>query len=83
MKFIFRIEENGYELRCWNELDEEIGDLLVDDWDLHQIYNYLRSANFNISMKTLERAEKELDYKNFVLLEEVDKSFFNRELILE
>lgn len=82
MKFIFRVEENGYELRFWDEINEEIGDLLVEDWDLHHLHSYLRSVNFHISMKTLERAEKELENGNFVLLEEKENSTFHKELVI-
>ena len=82
MKFIFRIEENGYELRCWNEVDEEIGDLLVESWDLHQIHDYLTNTHFHIPYSKLERAEKELEDRSFVIFDEKEKSQFDKELTL-
>jgi len=80
MKFIFRIEENGYELRAWNEIDEEIGDLLVESWDLHQIHSYLESIHFHIPYTKLERAEKELENRSFVIFSEKERSQFDKEL---
>ncbi|MFW6029326.1 MAG: hypothetical protein ACOCRO_03640 [Halanaerobiales bacterium] len=82
MTFIFRIEENGYELRCWNEVDEEIGELLVESWDLHQIHNYLTNNHFHILYSKLERAEKELEDRGFVIFGEKEKSKFYKELTL-
>ena len=56
MKFILLIEENGYELRYWDEIEEDIGDSIVTSWDVDFLYRELKIMNFNIAKDVLRKA---------------------------
>lgn len=70
MKFVLRIEENGYELRCWDEDQESLGELLLSTWDIKEIHSYLEYMNFRIPLHRLRNIEKKFDTSAFVILSE-------------
>jgi hypothetical protein len=67
MKFVLTIEEDGYELRYWDEVSEEVGDSIVCEWDRNIFYRMLNDMNFNISKKLL--------FKGIDLIEDNKKNF--------
>lgn len=84
MKFILRVEEEGYELRCWNDQEEEIGELLIQSWNMKDIHEYLLEADFEIKLKKLKEAESRFENESFIILSETDKhTEFEQELIVE
>lgn len=70
MKFILLVEENGYELRYWDEIGEEIGDSIISSWDVNEFYKKLVNMNFHISKKTISKAVSMIESgkNNFVVL---------------
>lgn len=70
MKFVLLIEENGYELRYWDEINEEIRGSLIAAWDANDLYKKFVAMNFNINKKTLSYAINliETGQKDFVIL---------------
>jgi len=75
MKLILTIEENGYELRYWDEITEEVGDSIITSWDVELFHQQLVNMNFNISKKVLNDAVRiiEDDKQDFVLLTSKNK----------
>lgn len=61
MKFVLLIEEDGYELRYWDEINEEIRDTIVSGWDINEFYKKCVDIDFNITKKTLNRAVQILE----------------------
>ena len=76
MKFVLNIEENGYELRGWDEENEEVGELLVCSWSMKDIHQCLENLKFKIHMNDLKCAEELFEKKSFVILDEKE----NKEL---
>lgn len=84
MKFIIKLEEMGYELRCWNDQEEEIGEVLIQSWNMHDIYDYLIASDFEIKYKKLKDSESRFEDESFIILSETDKhTEFEQELIIE
>ncbi len=82
MKFVLSVEENGYELRFWDELNEEVGSLLMCDWDLKRIFKNLQYLNFDIKFSDAYKIEDLLQIKHFVLLtdDSTDEQLIHRRL---
>lgn len=76
MKFILNIEENGYELRGWDEENEEVGELLVCSWSMKDIHQCLENLKFKIHMNDLKEVEEMFEEKAFIILDEKE----NKEL---
>jgi hypothetical protein len=70
MKFVLIVEEDGYELRYWDEINEEIRDSVITAWDTNEFYRKLVDMDFNISKKTLAKAVQliESGRQDFVIL---------------
>lgn len=84
MKFIIKLEEDGYELRCWDDIEEEIGELLIQSWNMHDIYEYLIDSDFEIKYKKLKGAESRFENESFIILSENEgESEFEKELVVE
>jgi len=71
MKLILTIEENGYELRYWDEITEEVGDSIITSWDVELFHQQLVNMNFNINKRILIEAiriieEEKQDFVIFV-----------------
>ena len=75
MKFILLIEENGYELRYWDEINEEIRDSIITFWDVDEFYKKLVGFEFNISKKTISNAIRliESNEQDFIILASKNK----------
>lgn len=73
MKFVLLLEEDGYELRYWDEINEEIRDSIITSWDADDFYKRLVDMEFHIKKKTVERAMKmiESEEKDYVILASV------------
>lgn len=69
MKFVLLIEEDGYELRYWDEINEEIRDSIVTAWEVKDLYKNLIDMDFNISKKTLTKAIQQIEsgIKDYVI----------------
>jgi len=73
MKFVILIEESGYELRYWDEVNEEIRDSIVTCWDKNEFYDKLVEMGFHMSKRVLERVFFLIeDGKPFVVLSSVN-----------
>lgn len=70
MKFILLVEEDGYELRYWDEITNEIGESIVSSWDKNLFHKKLVNMNFHISKKTLFSAINKIEVEdiNYVML---------------
>lgn len=79
MKFILLVEEDGYQVRYWDQINEEIGDCIAVDWKPHKLHSKLISKGFNINEKTLKEAVHKLDKgpEPFVVLRSELKSIVN------
>lgn len=75
MKLILTLEENGYELRYWDEISEEIGSSIVSSWDVKEFHKQLVNMNINISKQILNEAVRliEEEKKNFVIFSSKNK----------
>ncbi len=75
MKFVLLIEEDGYELRYWDEINEEIRDSIISSWEEDELYKNLVDLDFHISRKTLNKAIKliESGQQDFVILSSHNK----------
>lgn len=75
MKFVLLVEENGYELRYWDEINEEIRDSVITAWDANGFYKKLVDMEFNVTKKTLSRAFTliETGQQDFVILKSKNK----------
>jgi hypothetical protein len=56
MKFILMIEDNGYEVRYWDQINDEIGESIASNWDKEKLYKTLNSRGFHIAKKELYKA---------------------------
>lgn len=79
MKFILMIEEDGYQVRYWDQINEEIGDSIGTSWNIKKLYNELKNKGFHISREVLEDAVSRLDNgpEPFVILKSESKSIVN------
>lgn len=75
MKFVLLLEEDGYELRYWDEINEEIRDSIITSWDADDFYRRLVDMEFNIKKKTIVKAMKmiESEEKDYVILASVKR----------
>lgn len=75
MKLILTVEENGYELRYWDEITEEVGDSIITSWDIDLFHQQLINMNFNISKRVLTEAIRiiEEEKEDFVILTSKNK----------
>lgn len=76
MKFVLFVEEDGYELRYWDEINEEIRDSVVSPtWDVNVMRRQLVSMEFNIKKRTLQEAIEILESgrNSFVILSSKNK----------
>ena len=75
MKLILTVEENGYELRYWDEITEEVGDSIITLWDVELFHQQLVNMNFNISKRVLTEAIRliEEEKQDFVILASKNK----------
>lgn len=77
MRFIITIEDDGYELRYWNENTEEIGDVVVRSWTQKEFYNNVKEKSIKITQKELYKAFKIISDGNpFVILKSQDSNKF-------
>ncbi len=74
MRFIITIEDDGYELRYWNEITEEIGDIIVKSWTQKNFYSELKEKGIKITQKEIRKSFKLLNDENcsFVVLKSAD-----------
>jgi len=84
MKFIISIEENGYEIRCWDEMNEDMGEQLISSWKMKDIYNKFKEMHFSIDPSLKKHIDELLDDKGFIVLaeDETDGSLFHSKLEL-
>jgi hypothetical protein len=68
MKLILTLEENGYEIRHWDEVNEEVDAPITQCWDIQEFYNQLNNLGFNITKSTLKKAIDLLENEQFVIL---------------
>ena len=76
MKFILMVESDGYQVRYWDEMNEEIGESIATSWDFEELYKSLDSKGFEISRKTLEKAMKVVEESDepFIVLKSKQKT---------
>lgn len=67
MKFILMVEEDGYQIRFWDEILEQIGENVASSWDKKQLHTTLKNKGMNIKKEEL--------YKAIDMIENQDKSF--------
>lgn len=69
MKFIVMIEEEGYQLRYWDETKNEIGDSIVSDWNKRTFSQKIENFGINLNGDCLKKIFYRLDAgKPFVVL---------------
>jgi hypothetical protein len=69
MKFIVLTEENGYELRYWDETKNEIGGTIVSDWNKKTFAQKIELFGVNIKKESLKKVFFQIDAgKPFVVL---------------
>jgi hypothetical protein len=70
MKFILYVEDEGYAIRYWDEIQETVGATIAHSWRKDKLYKLLTNTGFQITEKELGRAIKILDEKSkpFVVL---------------
>lgn len=70
MKFVLLIEENGYQLRYWDQINDEIGSVIFESWDILDIYETAQAKNIYLKKKNLQEAANKLDNgKIFAVIE--------------
>lgn len=79
MKFILMVEEDGYQVRYWDQINEEIGDSIATNWNVKKLYSQLKEKNFHINKDVLKDAISRLDEgpEPFVILRSEPKSIVN------
>lgn len=89
MKFVMIVEENGYQVRYWDEIQDEIGEVLYESWNEKDLYNGLATQGFHIERDDVKRAIKKIeDGKSFILLKSEKKgdvdldTFMNDQFVL-
>ena len=75
MKWVLMLEENGYEIRYWDQITEQIGESLATSWNKKKLYEMLLETGFNIKKEELKEAFSILDSgeKPFVVLASLSK----------
>jgi hypothetical protein len=75
MKFILLLEEQGYEVRYWDQITEQIGESIATNWNKKKLYELLLASGFNIKKDDLKEAFSILDSgeKPFVVLASLSK----------
>ena len=70
MKFILLVEEDGYEFGYWDEINEEIRESIVSEWDVNELHRKLTLMDFKVTKKTLFKAVDliESEKQDFVIL---------------
>ncbi len=70
MRFIITYEDDGYELRYWNELTEEIGEVFAQAWTQKKFSDELKQKGVKITQRMLLSALKMISSENrpFVVL---------------
>lgn len=73
------VEEDGYQVRYWDQINEEIGDSIATEWNVKKLFNQLKLKGFHISKDILEEAISRLDKgpEPFVALKSESKSIVN------
>ena len=81
MKFILILDDGGYQVRYWDQINDQIGESIATNWDKDKLYKTLRSKNFNIDKSNLYRAIDKIDENQepFVVL----KSKFKKNIDLD
>jgi len=67
VKFIMLIEEGGYQVRYWDEINNNIGECIAEAWDHKKLYETLKCKGFNIQKKELEEAIVLIEDEPFVI----------------
>ena len=62
------IEEGGYQVRYWDEINNNIGECIAEAWNHKKLYETLKSKGFNIQKKELEEAITMIEEEPFVIL---------------
>ena len=68
MKFVLLVEEDGYQVRYWDEITNSIGECIAEAWEENKLYERLKSKGFNIKHKDLHQAISIIEDKPFVVL---------------
>ena len=88
MKFVLHLEDDGYQMRFWDEINETIGESIATNWDRKKLYEELFNKGFKINKDEFEKAIKILDdvQKPFVVLKsqkkEIDLDTFLSDLFI-
>lgn len=79
MKFILMVEEDGYQVRYWDQINEEIGESIATAWKSDKLYQKLKDKGFHIHESDLKEAFKRVDkgLEPFVVLKSESKSIVN------
>lgn len=89
MKFIMLIEESGYQVRFWDEINNNIGECIAEAWGHKKLYETLKSKGFQIQKKELEEAITMIEEEPFVILSSHQKdpmdldTFINSSFIID
>jgi len=68
MKFVLLIEEDGYQVRYWDEITNSIGECIAEAWEYDKLYDRLKTRGFNIKHRDLKEAISMIEEKPFVVL---------------
>ena len=84
MKFILMVEEDGYQVRYWDEITEEIGDSIAESWDSRTLYEGMKQVGMNISHEDFKKAYDiiESGEQPFVVLKSTKKKDMSLEIFL-
>lgn len=84
MKFILMVEEDGYQVRYWDEITEEIGDSIAESWDSKILYNEVQQFGMNIHQEDFMHAYNiiESGEQPFVVLKSSKKEDMSLEIFL-
>lgn len=76
MKFILLVEDEGYQIRYWNEMTSEIGPTIAESWDKNELYKKLSIKQFHIDKRIFNEAIKEIELEDrpFVVLKSNETS---------
>lgn len=76
MKFILMVEEDGYQIRFWDEIIEKIGETIASSWDKKKLHETVRLKGMNIKKDELYHAIDLVENhdKSFVVLKSLPKS---------
>lgn len=76
MRFIITYEDDGYELRYWDEITEEVGEVFAKAWTQKKFYEELREKGVRITQRELLKSLKIISRENrpFVVLKSRDSN---------